>query len=286
MAVALGRAVNERPLGKWLQTTWMRSASWWWIRPTLVRRLYNEGIARLHDYHPEAGTLVVANHRSFFDQYAILLSMWSVRVKWAVDITFPVRSNFFYENPLGIAVNAFVTGNAMYPPIFRQKERTKLNDEALEAVARILRKPRQVVGVHPEGTRGKGDDPYELLPAQPGVGKMALLAQPMVVPVFVNGLSNDFVGDVREAYTPGIRQRRPVIAVYGAPIDMSDLYAQKPRPTLYKKAADRFMAEIKKLGEREREVRAMAAAGQLSDDDPQWLMNVPVDPLDRIYIRP
>ncbi len=283
IAVALGKVANERPIGKRLQTTWMRTASWWWVRPTLIRRLYTDGLDRLKDFQPERGTLLVANHRSFFDQYAILLAMWSARIHWARDITFPVRSNFFYEHPLGVFVNAFVVGGAMYPPIFRQRERTKLNDEALDAVVRMLERPRSVVGVHPEGTRGKGSDPYELLPAQPGVGKMALMGKPMVIPVFVNGLSNDFVGDVRDGYTKGIRQRRPVIIVYGEPIDLEDLYAQKPRPTLYKKAADRFMTEIAKLGERERELRAMATAGTISDDDPSWLMNREVD---RIYVRP
>jgi 1-acyl-sn-glycerol-3-phosphate acyltransferase len=283
LAVALGKLANERPLGKRLQTSWMRTASWWWIRPTLIRRVYTEGLERLHDLRPERGTLLAANHRSFFDQYAILLAMWTTRVPWARDITFPVRSNFFYEHPLGLFVNAFVVGGAMYPPIFRQKERTKLNDESLEAVVRILQQPQQVVGVHPEGTRGKGPDPYQLLPAQPGVGKIALYAQPMVLPVFVNGLSNDFLGDVRDGYTKDIRRKRPVIIVYGTPIDMSDLYAQKPRPTLYKKASDRFMAEIAKLGVRERELRAQCASGEISDDDPNWLMNRPVD---RLYARP
>ena len=31
-----------------------------------------------------------------------------------------------------------------------------------------------VMGLHPEGTRGKGADPYTFLPAQPGVGRIAL----------------------------------------------------------------------------------------------------------------
>jgi 1-acyl-sn-glycerol-3-phosphate acyltransferase len=283
LAVAIGKLANERPLGKRMQTSFMRTLSWWWIRPTLIRRVYTENLDRLQEYHPERGTLMVSNHRSFFDQYAIMLAMWSTRVHWARDITFPVRANFFYEHPVGALVNVVVTGNAMYPPIYRQKERAKLNDESLESVARILQLPRQVVGVHPEGTRGKGPDPYELLPAQPGVGKMAMMAKPMILPVFVNGLSNDFLGDVKDGYTRDIRQRRPVIVIYGEPIDMTDIYAQKGRPALYKKAADRMMEHIAKLGERERVVRAKAAAGELTDDDPNWLMNREVD---RLYARP
>ena len=51
--------------------------------------------------------------------------------------------------------------------------------------------------MHPEGTRGKGPDPYEFLPAQPGVGKLALVAQPIVIPAFILGLGNNIVEDIR-----------------------------------------------------------------------------------------
>jgi hypothetical protein len=52
-----------------------------------------------------------------------------------------------------------------------------------------------------------------------------------------------------------------------------DLLAEKPRPTLYKKAADRFMAAIKELSVRERELRADIQAKRIRDDDPRWLEN-------------
>ena len=35
----------------------------------------------------------------------------------------------------------------------------------------------------------------------------------------------------------------------------------------------RFMTEIKKLSEREKELRAELHAGQISDDDPRWVSN-------------
>ena len=57
--------------------------------------------------------------------------------------------------------------------------------------------------MHPEGTRGKGPDPYELLPAQPGVGKLALVGKPVVIPAFILGLGNDIVEDVRLNFTQG-----------------------------------------------------------------------------------
>ena len=78
-------------------------------------------------------------------------------------------------------------GGAMYPPIYRQAERRKLNDDALDKMVDIVKTRGNVLGMHPEGTRGKGDDPYTFLPAQPGVGKLALVAQPVVVPAFILG---------------------------------------------------------------------------------------------------
>jgi 1-acyl-sn-glycerol-3-phosphate acyltransferase len=279
MAVALGRLTNENDAGKRIQGHWLRTMSWWWIRPALTRRMYCEGLDRLHSYQPQRGVLMVSNHRSFFDQYAILLAAWAAKIHWARDLYFPVRANFFYEKPLGVFVNYFVGGGAMYPPIFRQRERAAKNEEALDIVIKFLDRKGAVVGVHPEGTRGKGPDPYELLPAQPGVGKIALLARPLIIPVFINGLSNDIVADIKANFEKDIRRTRPCIAVYGEPIDVSDLMAQKPRPALYKKAADRFMAEIAKLGQRERELRAMATSGKIDDDDPHWVINRPIDKL-------
>jgi len=61
---------------------------------------------------------------------------------------------------------------AMYPPIFRERSRAALNLVGLDELAWLLRRGGTFLGIHPEGTRGKGDDPYTLLPAQPGVGRI------------------------------------------------------------------------------------------------------------------
>jgi len=73
-----------------------------------------------------------------------------------------------------------------------------------------------------------------------------------------------------------------VITVFGPPIDYADLLEEKPRPVLYKKAADRFMAAIKDLSGRERELRADLAAGRIPDDDPRWLNGRPIS---KLYAR-
>jgi 1-acyl-sn-glycerol-3-phosphate acyltransferase len=194
-------------------------------------------------------------------------------VHWAKYLFFPVRSNFFYDQPLGIVVNAAVAGGAMYPPVYRQAERRALNDDALDKMAELVSKPGNVLGMHPEGTRGKGPDPYKFLPAQPGVGKLALIAKPMVIPAFTHGLGNNILEDIKWNFGPKARTDHAVISVFGPPVDYSDLLAEKPRPTLYKKCADRFMAEIGKLMQREKDLRAELRAGQISPDDRRWLTN-------------
>jgi len=283
VALQLGRMTNEQGLGKRLQEQFLRRISYIWIRSILANRSFCEGLEQIMALNPDRGVLMATNHRSFFDQYGVLLCLWMGPTTWARRLYFPVRSNFFYERPLGIAVNYLVGAGTMYPPIFRQAERTALNKDALERVAKFLAQAGTLVGVHPEGTRGKGPDPYELLPAQPGIGQIALQSKPIVIPVFINGLGNDIVADVRSNFRSDVRRTNPVITVIGEAVDYADLSSQKPRPALYKKAADRFRAAIIELSKRERELRALATAGLLPDDHPGWLTN---RPMGKLYARP
>jgi 1-acyl-sn-glycerol-3-phosphate acyltransferase len=273
LALRFGELSNEDPRGKWLQTRFLRGVSYVWVRAAIANRMFADGLDDLMALRPDTGVMLVSNHRSFFDQYCMLLACYMGPVAWAKALYFPVRSNFFYDHPLGLFVNAGVAGGAMYPPIYRQSERRALNDEALDKMVEILRRKGNVLGMHPEGTRGKGDDPYTFLPAQPGVGKLALVAQPVVIPAFILGLGNNILGDIRLNFTKDARRKHAVITVFGQPLDYSDLMAEKPRPTLYKKTADRFMAEIKKLSEKEKMLRADIEAGRISEDDARWLGN-------------
>jgi len=279
LAVELGRVTNETATGKRLQELFLRTVSYSWIRAAVANRIFTDNIEPVIALQPDRGVLFASNHRSFFDQFCVMLGIWMGPTPWARRIQFPVRANFFYERPLGVLVNYLVGAGAMYPPIFRQAERSAFNKDAVERIIKFLEKPGSVVGVHPEGTRNKGDDPYEMLPAQPGIGQIALLAKPIVVPAFCNGLSNDFLRDVRSNFDRNIRRERPVICVYGEPIDYSELMAQKPRPALYKKTADLFRAKILELRDREKELRAMCLDGAIPDDHPGWLTNRPVSPL-------
>jgi 1-acyl-sn-glycerol-3-phosphate acyltransferase len=279
MALRFAELANEDARGKWLQTRFLRGVSYVWVRAGIAHRMLVDGLDDLMALRPESGVMLVSNHRSFFDQYAMLLACYMGPVPWAKRLYFPVRSNFFYDQPLGIFVNAAVAGGAMYPPIYRQSERRALNDDALDRMVDIVRQRGNVLGMHPEGTRGKGDDPYTFLPAQPGVGKLALVARPVVIPAFQLGLGNNILDDIRANFGKKARRERAIITVFGPPVDYTDLCAEKPRPTLYKKCADRFMAEIKNLTEREKQIRAELLAGQIADDDPRWLNDRPVSKL-------
>ncbi len=270
-ALRFGEFANEDPRGKWLQNRFLRGFSYVWVRACLARRMLVDGLEPLMTLQPETGVLLVSNHRSFFDQYAMLLACFLGPVPWAKKLYFPVRSNFFYDQPLGMVVNVAIAAGAMYPPIYRQAERRALNDDALDKMVELLHGQGNVLGMHPEGTRGKGPDPYTFLPAQPGVGKLALVAKPVVIPAFVLGLGNKILKDIQWNFQAGARREHAVITVFGKPIDYSDLMAERPRPALYKKTADRFMAEIGKLAKREQELRAELLAGRIADDDPRWI---------------
>ncbi|MEZ4404154.1 MAG: lysophospholipid acyltransferase family protein [Kofleriaceae bacterium] len=273
VAIRLAAVTNEHPVGKVLQDRFLRGVTYPWVRLGMAYRCLFEGLDDVVNMEPDRGLLFASNHRSFFDQYAILLGLYLARTPWIRSINFPVRSNFFYEQPLGMLVNWGVAAGVMYPPVFRQRERAAANKATVDKLVALLANPGAVVGVHPEGTRNKGDDPYEMLPAMPGIGQIALQAKPIAIPVWIGGLENDFISEFRVNYKPGIRRERPVIAVFGQPIDYREFLAQKPRPALYKKCADLFRDEILKLSVRERELRAQCRSGAIGDDDPRWIIN-------------
>ncbi len=279
LALRIAEFSNEDPRGKWMQSQFLRGISYTWVRASIANRMFVEGVEDLMKLEPPAGVMLVSNHRSFFDQYAMLLGVFMGPVPWSKHLFFPVRSNFFYDQPLGILVNAAVAGGAMYPPIFRQTERRARNDEALGKMVELLAAKGNILGMHPEGTRGKGPDPYQFLPAQPGVGKVALLGKPTVIPTFTHGLGNNILQDIAWNFTKDAKRDHAVVTVFGPPVDYADLLAEKPRPTLYKKCADRFMAEVKKLTVREKEIRRQLRTGEIGGDDPRWLNNRPISKL-------
>jgi 1-acyl-sn-glycerol-3-phosphate acyltransferase len=213
------------------------------------------GRERLPPLDPKKSFVCVSNHRSFFDLYVITGQL--VRDGMPHRIIFPVRSNFFYDQPLGFAVNGVMSFFAMYPPIFRERSRAALNLAGIDEVAWLARRGGAFIGMHPEGTRNKGNDPYEFLPAQSGVGRIIRQADVEVIPVFINGLINDLP---RQLASNETRDGIPIVVVFGKPIDFGGLIEETPSPRLYKRIADRSIDAIRELSLEEKEIRAKLRA--------------------------
>jgi len=270
IALAAGRAANGPRVSRALQYPFLRQLSYNWMRPSMSRRTYADNIDWLVPPPSERGVLFACNHRSFFDSYLYLFALYSAGAKWPRNLCFPVRSDFFYDRPLGMAVNFAIGGGVMYPPIYRDASKRSLNEAAIDHVCSVLDQPNSMVGLHPEGKRNKGD-PYKLLPAQPGIGQIILRTKPLVVPVFVNGLSNDFIDAVKTSFRPNAKRDHSIIIVFGEPVDYEEFTHSKPRAALYKKCADKVHRAIGTCSERERELRGKIESGEIREDAPSWL---------------
>jgi 1-acyl-sn-glycerol-3-phosphate acyltransferase len=230
-----------------------------WIDLSTRKLLHVHGVDRLPRFGRETSTILVSNHRSFFDLFVVS----SVIVKRGLEqrLVFPVRSRFFYDTPLGLAVNGAMSFFAMYPPVFRDRDRVALNRASVQEVIRLVRDGGAFVGLHPEGKRNRSDDPYTLLPARRGVGRIiqATRGRATVIPVFINGLGNDLVRQVAGNY---LGRGAPVTIVFGRPIAFGELLERPPSAALHQRIADHALEAVRLLGAEERELRAhLPAAG-------------------------
>lgn len=221
------------------------------------RRFNVRGLEHFAPYGKKDSILLVANHRSFFDFFSITAILYW-RTKLTKRIFFPVRQNFFYDNPAGPLVNAVMSGMRMFPPVMRAKDKRPFNNYS---VARCIEELNRedigtILGIHPEGTRNKGDDPYSFLPAQPGVGRIALGAtRAHVIPVFALGMGQSILGEIEwNVRTP---HEHPVDIYFGPPIDFQDLRPKAGMLTAQKRAADRCLDAIKLLAETQRRSAAL-----------------------------
>ncbi|MCP4445185.1 MAG: 1-acyl-sn-glycerol-3-phosphate acyltransferase [Myxococcales bacterium] len=251
--VGVCESINEKPLPKRLQRVFHNSFGKHFIRLVSSNLLEVNGIEHAEAMDPERGVLLCSNHRSFFDMYMVTSILRNERLPWFRDVYFPVRSKFFYDQWRGLAINLAISGGAMYPPIFRDRNKSGLNKVAVNRIVNLLERPGAVVGVHPEGTRSKGDSPYDLLPAKPGVGQMALRSKATVLPIWVSGMSNDFAKQVASNFRADTVGRTPVRVTFGAPVDLGDLAsADVNSRKVHQQAADHIMADIAKIGDEER----------------------------------
>jgi 1-acyl-sn-glycerol-3-phosphate acyltransferase len=235
-----------------------------WIHLSTYNLIRVSGLEHVEAAARERPLLLVANHRSFFDMYVVSTVLFR-RTGWRKRLYFPVRGRFFYDSPLGLAVNFLMGWWSMYPPFFAGgenplTEKREFDKFSLRLLAHLCREGEgNVVGFHPEGTRNKSADPYSFLRPQPGVGKLIREAQPQVVPVFIAGLGNDLPRQILGNWRGG----EPVRVHFGPLIDFGAFEGRRDSVRTYKEIADLAMKKIAELGERDRAERALERVSSL-----------------------
>lgn len=243
--------VHRKPWIQALVQPFQRIVGAAWVTASTGNLRHVKGLEIVRDLDPDRGVVFVSNHRSFFDFYVITAVLYK-NAPWLKKIYFPVRSNFFYEGPLGTFVNAVMSGWAMFPPVMRGRDRKGFNHYTTDYIVDALQERGTIVGYHPEGTRSKGDDPYELLPVQPGIGNILSRAKPIVVPVFTLGLINNFPKQIWSNFDGS---GKPVTMVFGEPMDLSRFADLPDSPETWRVIADAVRDELVALGEVERAFR-------------------------------
>jgi 1-acyl-sn-glycerol-3-phosphate acyltransferase len=224
---------------------------------TAGKRMDIVGLEHVARFGKKDRVLYVCNHRSFFDFFVITaVTFWRTRL--SRRILFPVRSTFFYDHPLGPMVNGAMSAMTMFPPLLRDKGEDKraFNKWAIERCIEELHVPGTVMGLHPEGTRNKTDDPYALLSAKPGVGRVALgAAGAHVIPCFVLGPGNDLAAEFGRNWRAPQDNRIDVL--FGPELDFSDLRAKDEGNSTALAASQRCLEAIRALSVEQRKLRGI-----------------------------
>ncbi len=219
-----------------------------WIYLATYNLMNVFGIENVENTDLERPVLLVANHRSYFDMYTVSSVLFR-RTKRPMKLFFPVRAKFFYTSPVGWLVNLVMGWWAMYPPFFYKNEQREFDKFSLRRLIQLCAEGRgNIIGMHPEGKRNLSEDPYHLLPAQPGVGKIVISAHPQVIPVFITGLSNDLPKQILGNWRGGEKVR----IYFGEPVDLSEFYQKRDSLRTHKEIADFLMTKIAELAEKDR----------------------------------
>lgn len=240
-------------LGAWkrLMTFFQRHVGSLWIFIATYNLMNVFGIENVENSDVDRPLILVANHRSFFDMYTVSSVIFR-RTHRPVTLYFPVRAKFFYDNPVGWFVNLVMGWFSMYPPFFREDREVKKREFDKYSMRRLVQLCSQghghVIGFHPEGKRNLEGGPYDMLPAQPGIGKVIYAARPQVIPVFIAGLGNDLPKQILGNWTGG-----PKIRIwFGAPLELGSFYEKADRLRTHKEISDYLMEGIGALCEKDR----------------------------------
>lgn len=247
------RLAHRMNLGVWkrLMTFCQRHIGSLWIYLATYNLMNVYGIENVENTDPSRPLVLAANHRSFFDMYTVSSVLFR-RTTRPIELYFPVRAKFFYDNPVGWIVNLAMGWWAMYPPFFReQNEAAKRNFDKFsmrELVGLSSRGRGHLIGFHPEGKRNLSDDPHSLLPAQPGIGKVIFESRAQVVPIFIAGLSNNLPSQILGNWTGGEKVR----IWFGKPVALDEYFEKRDSLRTHKDISDLLMTRIAELAEHDR----------------------------------
>jgi 1-acyl-sn-glycerol-3-phosphate acyltransferase len=251
------RLAHRMNLGAWkrLMTFFQRHIGSLWIYLATYNLMNVFGIENVENSDASKPLVLVANHRSFFDMYTVSSVIFR-RTKRPLELYFPVRAKFFYDSPVGWFVNFIMGWFSMYPPFFREQKEARKREFDKYSMERLIQLCSDgsgnghVIGFHPEGKRNLTGGPYEMLPAQPGIGKVIYTARPQVIPVFIAGLGNDLPKQVMGNWTGGPKVR----IWFGERIDLEEFYTKGDRLRTHKEIADHVMSKVSELAEEDREL--------------------------------
>jgi len=238
--------------GRWkrLMSFLQRHIGSLWIHISTYNIMNLYGLENVEKTSPDKPLLLVANHRSFFDMYAVSAILFR-KTKRPMLLFFPVRAMFFYESFLGLFVNFVMGWFSMYPPFFYSKEKREFDKYSMRHLIHICSEGRgHIIGFHPEGKRNLEGDAWSLLRAQPGIGKIIKESNPQVIPVFIAGLGNDLAKQVLGNWRGGEQIR----IWFGEQLDLSEFMQKRDSVRTHKEIADFLMTKIAELSEKDKEI--------------------------------
>lgn len=251
---------NVRLVERWHSVPALSRAANWLARNFARREVELILHNILEDHHFERiaranfdnGVLICANHRSYVDNFAIAVRAMP-HMPHDVRMVAPARTEGLFDKPWGILINFFITGMNMYPPVVRSSRGAMWGKQVIQILSDLLRRGRTAIFIHPEGGRNKGTDPYSLMAAKPGLGKIIHSTRCDVFPVFLQGFPREPGAFIKA----NLRRGQPLVhAVMGEPLDFTAERALPPSPEAYREIGRRLMEAIAELSKEELEIRA------------------------------
>jgi 1-acyl-sn-glycerol-3-phosphate acyltransferase len=233
------------------------------IRSVTARRTRVFGMEHVAQASLDQPLLLVANHRSYFDMFVVSSEIFR-HTHVRRHMYFPIMGTHYYQSWSGILINSTMGFWTMFPPLFAKASHKDIDRHSLDTLVGLASQgDSTMIGIHPEGGRNTDPDPYTLRRVQPGTGRIIYAARPQVIPAFIVGLENTLWDQIAANW----RATVPIRIHFGAPLDLTALYALPPKGSTYKTITDFVMDRVRDLMEQDRALYGGAAAAAAQDQN-------------------